>query len=154
MSANIGLCGNRTHQLCTVKAIANADAVKQYKLEDYATVWESDNSISASIGEDDLAKKGKKLTVSVLVQTDDNSLQDAELVSGGFNTAEVEGFNKARLGITTIIWIIIAAVVVVVCTVVALIIIKKLSSSSGMRDKEKKRQEYQYASIEMEENKW
>jgi hypothetical protein len=116
------------------KPDSNEDAIttKQYKLEEHATVWDRDTSVSASIGEDDLVKKGNKIIVSVLVQADDNSLQDAEIVAGGSKTAEVEGFEvkdelevevKPKGGLSTgaLIGIIIAAVAVVVIVIFVII---------------------------------
>lgn len=105
------------------KSDSNEDVIttKQYKLEEHATVWDRDTSVSASIGEDDLVKKGNKLIVSVLVQADDSSLQDAEIVAGGSKISEVEGFTKGGLSTGALIGIIIAAVAVVVIVIIVII---------------------------------
>ncbi|KAA6392500.1 MAG: hypothetical protein EZS28_011975, partial [Streblomastix strix] len=164
-------CGKLYLQVSAVsQQVMNADAVKQYKLEDVATTWDSDTSISVSIGADELVQRGKKLTVSVLVQTADNSLHDAELAAGGSNTVEVSGFEaekehevevepKSGLSTGALIGIIVAAVAVVVIIVIVIICCvccwKKSSSSDSSRDKDKNRSKYHDTkSVPMEENRW
>ncbi|KAA6372550.1 MAG: hypothetical protein EZS28_031923, partial [Streblomastix strix] len=117
-------CGKLYLQVSAVpEKKMNADpTVKQYKLADVATYWGSDTSISASIAEDDLVQKGKKLTVSVLVQTDDNSLHEAELVAGGSNTAEVTDFGKGGLSAGAIVGIVVSVVAVIAVVTIIIIV--------------------------------
>jgi hypothetical protein len=74
-------------QVSNTKSSFNDDDAtsKQYKLEEIATVWDSLSSVTASIAEDDVVKKGNKLIISVLVQSTDGSLIEAEKSEGGFS---------------------------------------------------------------------
>ncbi|KAA6376104.1 MAG: hypothetical protein EZS28_028371, partial [Streblomastix strix] len=113
----------------------NDDTVKQYKLEDFATVWENDTQVTAFIKADEFVKRGLTLVVSVLVQTADNSLQEAQLVAGGSNTVVVEEFEgemiqeeaESGMGIgkilrtLMIVGLVILIVALVVMVVIALI---------------------------------
>ncbi|KAA6389850.1 MAG: hypothetical protein EZS28_014621, partial [Streblomastix strix] len=130
----------------------NADAVKQYKLADVATSWD-DTQVSAFIKADEVVKRGLTLVVSVLVQTADNSLQDAETTSGGSNTVVVRGFEAEKesekgetatgigkliktlmtIGLVILIVSLVVFVVVALVTVGCIIYRRKHSSSSETR---------------------
>ncbi|KAA6364411.1 MAG: hypothetical protein EZS28_040062, partial [Streblomastix strix] len=106
------------------KVSKNEDEItsKKYELGSVALQWESDTEVSASIPEDEFVKKGKKLTVSVQVQTEDDLLQEVDIEQGGSNSADVSGFSGG-LSVGALIGIIVAAVVVVAAIVIIIIVV-------------------------------
>ncbi|KAA6353453.1 MAG: hypothetical protein EZS28_051021, partial [Streblomastix strix] len=57
------------------------------ELGSVAAQWESDTEVSALIPEDEFVKKGKKLSVSFQVQTDDGLLQEVDIEQDGSSPA-------------------------------------------------------------------
>ncbi|KAA6404277.1 MAG: hypothetical protein EZS28_000186 [Streblomastix strix] len=137
------------------KSSKNADDItsKEYPLEDVAQTWDSEESVIATIKEDDLVKKGAKLSVSVRMETKDGSHSEAEVTGDGKSSTDVEGFGKGGLSTGALIGIIVAAVVVVIVVVVLIIVCcycctkksKKSSSSEKNQSSE---------GVEMKSNKW
>ncbi|KAA6370983.1 MAG: hypothetical protein EZS28_033490, partial [Streblomastix strix] len=128
---------------------------KEYPLEDVAQTWDDEETVLATIQEDDLVKKGAKLSVSVRAEIKDGSHQDAEIIGGGKNTADVEGFGKG--GVTTTVLIIIIVVVVVVVLVLVIVLIIVCIYCMHKRSKvEKDESNYQAAgrSNVIESNNW
>ncbi|KAA6383820.1 MAG: hypothetical protein EZS28_020654 [Streblomastix strix] len=118
------------------KVSKNEDEVtsKKYELGSVASQWESDTEVSASIPEDEFVKKGKKLSVSFQVQTDDGLFQEVETEQGGSNSADISGFSGG-LSVGALIGIIVAAIVVVAAIVIIIIVVavvykKNLSKSA------------------------
>ncbi|KAA6398359.1 MAG: hypothetical protein EZS28_006111, partial [Streblomastix strix] len=105
------------------KVSKNEDEItsKKYELGSVASQWDSDTDVSASIPEDEFVKKGKKLSISVQVQTEDGLLQEVDIEQGGSNSADVSGFSGG-LSVGALIGIIVAAVVVVAVIVIIIIV--------------------------------
>ncbi|KAA6354828.1 MAG: hypothetical protein EZS28_049645, partial [Streblomastix strix] len=128
---------------------------KEYPLEDVAQTWDDEETVLATILEDDLVKKGVKLSVSVRTETKDGSHQDAEIIGGGKNIVDVEGFGKGGLT-TTVLIIIIVVVVVVVLVIVIVLIIVCVYCMHKRSQAEKAESNYQAAgsSNAIESNNW
>ncbi|KAA6404028.1 MAG: hypothetical protein EZS28_000459, partial [Streblomastix strix] len=96
---------------------------KEYPLEDVAQTWDDEETFSASIQEDDLVKKGVKLSVSVQTETKDGSHQDAEVTGDGNNLVDVQWFDKSGLSTGALVGIIVVIVIVAAFVVIIIIIV-------------------------------
>jgi hypothetical protein len=92
---------------------------KTFQLEDIATTWNNDTLITAYIPVDDFIHRGNDLVVSLLIEANDKSLQEADKTSK--DSANIIGFEKD--GYKTSDTVIIAVIVSVVVIILALTLI-------------------------------